>query len=261
MFTRILSVTLMMTSTLFYTEAQAEWSFGGGLENFRWEETIAGSPLSPTENGMRYALNATWLQDGDQGLLFSYRGKLYTGRVHYDTYTQISNTPVSTTTQYSGATHEGQMLYRTDTGRLKLDYVGGVGLDTWERNIDNRGYSQIEDYFILYLRGGINIGQTQRATGWHGGGGLKYPFWTAEDAHLQEQGFYTNPIISPGKAVSLYAELGYRFSPRWDIVGYYDSWHFKQSAPVVTADSSGTWLIWQPESHMDVWGLKAMVSF
>ena len=260
MFTRILS-TIIIAFATFSGQAQAEWSFGGGMENFRWQETITGSALSPLESGLRYALNLKWVQSGDNGLLFSYRGKVYTGRVHYDTFTQISNTPVSTTTQYSGATHEGQMFYRTDIGRFKLDYVGGAGLDSWRRSIDNNGYNQIEDYSIMYLRGGVNIDQAQHAAGFHGGGGLKYPFWTAEDAHLTEQGYYSNPLITPGKAISLYAELGYRINQRWDVVGYYDSWRFKQSDSVITTDSKGAWKIWQPESHMDVWGLKAMVSF
>ena len=252
---------MLLVLATFSTAAKAEWSVGGGLENYRWAETIADAPLTPKETGLRLAANLKWTQDGDRGLLFGYRGKLYFGRVHYDTYTQQTYTPISTHTVYVGATHEGQLLYRTDAGNYKLDYVGGLGYDNWQRSIENNGFYQIESYSIFFLRGGINLDQLMHNPGFHGGGGLKYPFWTAENAHLNEQGYYSNPIITPGKDFSLYAELGYRISERWDVIGYYDSWRFKRSNTVSSDDSTGTWLIWQPKSSMDTFGLRAMYSF
>lgn len=261
MLNKILPAILLVSAT-FSTGANAEWGIGGGLENYRWaEETDATSPLTPKETGLRLAANLEWTQDGDHGPLFGYRGKLYLGQVHYDTYTQQTYTPVSTNTVYLGATHEGQLLYRTDAGGIKLDYVGGLGYDSWQRSIENSGYYQTESYTIFFLRGGINFDQPMHHTGFHGGGGLKYPFWTAENAHLNEQGYYSNPTITPGKAFSFYAELGYRINERWDVTGYYDSWRFKTSDKVITANSAGTWLIWQPKSSMDTFGLRAMYSF
>ena len=241
--------------------ANAAVSIGAGLENYHWQETIDGSPLSPEEAGLRYAININWAQDTDHGLLFGYRGKLYAGRVHYDTFIQQTNTPVATTTQYSGVIHEGQLSYRSTAADFKLDYVAGLGLDTWQRNIDNNGYSQIEDFLIIYLRGGFNLERPAHATGWHGGGGLKYPIFTWEDAHLDSLGYTSNPTLSPGKDISLYAELGYRISQRWDVIGYYDSWRFKRSNTVTASRGGLLYGIYQPKSSMDALGLKAIYSF
>ena len=241
--------------------AHAESSIGGSIENYQWQETITGSPLSPKEAGLRYAVNIKWTQDGDHGLLLGYRGRLYAGRVHYDTFLQSTNAPVATSTQYGGITHEGQLSYRTDANIYKLDFVGGAGLDTWQRSIDNNGFNQIEDYLIIYLRAGINLEKPASGAGWHGAGGLKYPIFTSEDAHLESQGFSSNPILSPGKDISFYAELGYRVSKRWDIVGYYDSWRFKQSDTVIASSGGTVYGIYQPESRMDAYGVKVMYSF
>ena len=241
--------------------ANAASSIGIGAEDYHWQETIDGSSISPEESGLRYSIHAKWAQDRDHGLLFGYRGKLYAGRVHYDTFTQQTYTPVATTTEYSGATHEGQLSYRSSAADFKLDYVAGLGLDTWQRNIDNNGYNQIEDFLIIYLRGGLNLERPAQATGWHGGGGVKYPIFTWEDAHLDRLGYTSNPTLSPGKDISLYAELGYRINQHWDISGYYDSWRFKRSATVTASRGGMLYGIYQPASSMDAYGLRVMYSF
>ncbi len=266
-FNRILAATLIAWSA-FPAAANAEWSIGAGLEDYRWQEFLVGSSLTPLETGVRGTINVEWTQDGDYGWLFAYRGKLYFGQVQYDTYTQQTYTPVSTTTHYSGVAQEAQIFHRTDVANYQLDYVGGLGLDTWRRAIENNGYFQIEDFLIIYLRGGFKIGQPKHGTGLHGGGGLKYPVTTWEDAHLDSMGYTSNPILKPGKDISLYAQLGYRISARWDVVAYYDSWRFKQS-PKVTATSTTeicngilcVYDIWQPKSNMDAFGLRVMYSF
>ena len=88
---------------------------------------------------------------------------------------------------------------------------------------------------------------------------------TREDAHLYNSGYTTNPSLSPKSAVSGYAEFGYRINTRFDVVGYYDSWRFAQSANVTTnkpSDPPGTyWLIYQPKSNMDALGAKLLISF
>ncbi len=261
MLNRILAAMLIAWAA-FPAAANAGWSIGAGLESYRWQEFIADPPLKPLETGVRNTFNAEWPQDGDYGWLFAYRGKLYFGQVQYDTYYQVTHEPVSTTTQYSGAAHEAQIFHRTDAGKLKLDWVGGLGLDRWRRAIGNSRNSQIEDFRIIYLRGGFNIGQPRHGAGLHGGGGLKYPIMTWEDAHLDSQGFSSNPILQPGKDISLYAQLGYRINERWDVVAYYDSWRFKQSPKVTVMDNQGVWWnIWQPKSSMDAFGLRVMYSF
>lgn len=254
---RIFAATFI-ASAIFSTSVNAAWDTGVSLEHYSWKEDITDPAQTLKESGPRYAIHLNWTKNGDQGFLFGYRGKIYFGRVDYDTFTQLTNTPVKTNTQYSGTAHEGQLIYRSDAGNYKLDYVGGLGWDYWRRTVDS---DQIEDYSILYLRGGLNLDQPGRRAGFHGGGGLKYPFWTAEDAHLKSQGYYSNPIITPGKNISLYAELGYRINNHFDVIGYYDSWRFNKSNIVTSTDNMGTWSIWQPKSSMDALGLRAMYSF
>ncbi len=257
MSTRILAA-ILFAMALHSTTALAEWSSSAGVENYRWEESLAGSSLTPKENGSRYALYLKWVEDGDSGLLYSYSGKLYNGRVPYDTYTQLSHTPVSTQSDYSGITHEGQLISRHYLGNYRLDYVGGVGWDSWRRTINT---NQIEDYSVWFLRTGISLDQPLQAAGFHGGGGLKLPFKTSEDAHLDSAGFNSNPQLAPGKSISLYAELAYRTGNYWDIVGYYDSWRFTQSEPVYATSGGSLYSIVQPQSSMNTFGLKALYSF
>ena len=258
MFNRILAAMLIAWSA-FPAAANAGWSIGASLEDYRWQEFIVGRSETPLETGVRSTVNVEWAQDGGDGWLFAYHGKLYFGQVQYDTYTQQTYTPVSTTTHYSGVAHEAQIFHRTDAANYQLDYVGGLGLDTWRRAIGN---SQVEDFLIIYLRGGFNLDQPGHGAGLHGGGGLKYPTMTWENAHLDSMGYSSNPILKPGKDVSLYAQLGYRINARWDVVAYYDSWRFKQSPEVIVTDSQGgTWRIWQPKSNMDAFGLRVMYLF
>lgn len=263
MLNRILAATLIAWS-VFPAAANAEWSIGAGLEDYRWQEFIAYPPLTPREKGVRSTVNVEWTQDGDDGWLFAYRGKLYFGQVQYDTYYQAPpHEPVSTTTHYSGVAHEAQIFHRTAAANYQLDYVGGLGLDTWRRAIENNGGFQVEDFLIMYLRGGFNLDQPGHGAGLHGGGGLKYPIMTWENAHLDDMGFSSNPILQPGKDISIYAQLGYRISARWDVVAYYDSWRFKQSPKVTATKISEGKLydIWQPKSSMDAFGLRVMYSF
>jgi hypothetical protein len=78
-------------------------------------------------------------------------------------------------------------------------------------------------------------------------------------------GYTSNPWLSPGAMVSGYGELGYRINPRFDVLGYYDSWRFGRSDDVRAnkrTDPPGSyWVIYQPKSTMDALGIKLLVSF
>jgi len=243
--------------------AQAGWDVGGGVEHYQWIEYPTGYSGNPKESGGRAALFVNWTQEGDRGLLMAWRAKLYAGTVNYDTYVISTGAPVSTKTDYSGVASEGQMFYRYDLGAsaYKLDQLGGLGLDFWRRHIRS-GVEQIEDYSVLFLRAGLRLTKSRPEAGFHGEWGLKYPVATQENAHLDTLGYTSNPSISPKGAVSVYAEVGYRINARFDVVGYHDSWRFKRSDDVMTTDTSGTaWLIHQPKSNMDAFGIKLLVSF
>lgn len=241
--------------------ARAEWNAGIGPEYYNWTEYPSGSAINPKESGPRYSLFVNWTQDRARGVLAAWRAKIYYGRVSYDTTVIATGAPVSTHSQYSGAASELQLLYRTAAGTFNFDYLAGMGLDTWSRTIENVGFNQVEDYSILYMRAGINLGQPAQEPGFHGGLGLKYPLVTSEDAHLDQLGAYSNPSLSPGSEVSGYAEFGYRINRIFDVVGYYDSWRFSQSPYVYVGTPAGVAAVWQPKSSMNTVGIKLLAFF
>ena len=241
---------------------QAAWDVGAGLEDYRWKEYPTNISGTPRESGTRAALFVNWTQEGN-GALFAWRAKLYGGTVNYDTFQMNAPyDPVSTKTDYNGAASEGQFYYRTNIGSRKMDYLVGLGLDAWRRSIRNSGGDQIEDYSIWFMRAGLRLGKSRNEAGLHGELGLKYPVSTRENAHLDSMSYTTNPALSPKGAVSGYAEIGYRINARFDVLGYYDSWRFRQSADVMATNTSGiSYYIYQPKSNMDALGAKLLVSF
>lgn len=253
---RMLLAISMLTLT---ASARAELDIGVGEESYRWVEQPSGNSGSPTEAGARSALFLDWTPLREQGLLIGWRAKLYGGTVNYDTYTISTGTPVTTQTDYAGRAVDVYVFYRTVSG---MDFLAGAGQDVWRRSIRNGGGSQIEDYTIAYGRAGLRFGKSKSKAGWHGEFGAKYPFATNEDAHLTSMGYTSNPMLSPKWEASGYAELGYRLTEKFDVVGYYDSWRFKQSENVTVTDTAGaTWFVYQPTSSMDAVGIKLLYQF
>jgi hypothetical protein len=232
----------------------AQLAFFGGVSWFHWDEDT--SP-EVTESGPLFDLGFEYFTPGDIGLILGYRGRLWFGETDYEGSTLFPpHTPVEATTDYMGFSNELQGRYRrpANAGRFS-DVVFGLGYETWERQLSR---IQSEDYRVLYARLGFE-NSSRQVRSWSFGGGIKYPFWTDEDAHLDEVGFDSNPALEPGGAVSLYAEVGYRFDPRWRLVGYYDGYRFNESDPVQVTDTvmgMGTVTIVQPASVMSVLGLR-----
>jgi hypothetical protein len=232
----------------------AQVSLSGGVEYFRWEEDT--SP-TVTETGPLLNFGFNYFTPKTLGWVLGYRGKVWLGSVDYEGSTLFPpNTPVQSTTEYTGFSNELQIRYRVPAQSNRVsDLVLGLGYDAWERELST---VQREDFDVFYARVGFE-NQSGRAKSWSFGGGLKYPFRIREDAHLDEVGFDANPELEPGAAVSFYAEIAYRVDPRWRLVGYYDGYRLTQSDPVqVNAISPplGPVTLFQPESTMSVLGLK-----
>jgi hypothetical protein len=239
---------LALTSLLAAAPAHAEWSVNAQVERFRWTEQVSGPEV--VESGGRAGIGLSWTDDAQRGLIMRYRGTLYAGSVRYRGQLQFSGTPSQATTDYAGIRNELQGLYRAEADSV-LGLVGGIGLDYWQRSLSFT--SQREDWAVLYARAGIETGR------WHGlfaGAGVKFPLKTLEDAHFTDAGFDRNPELRPGRELSLYADLGYRMSRRWQLTAYYDSYRFAQSPVVMLTSGTSAFTAWQPRSTMDVVGLR-----
>ena len=231
----------------------AELSASLGLEYFTWKESITPSV---EETGPMLALGLAYTQEKDRGLLFAYRARVYFGDVDYEGTELFTGTPISDTTTYTGIANEGQLRWRVpipETPDYHVDYVLAVGWDTWERKL---GSVQRENYDVAYMRLGGEVAP-RKGKGWTFGGGVKYPVYTREDAHLTDIGFDSNPTLKPGKDVNLYASFGYRFEEKFSVTAYYDGFEFKQShSEPVTSAATGSVAVFQPASSMSVIGLK-----
>ena len=109
-----------------------------------------------------------------------------------------------------------------------------------------------------YLRLGVESG-TDESSRWTVSVGLKYPVWTYENAHFDQIGFDSNPILHPGKEISPYASLGYRFTQTLQVVGYYDGFRFSRSPTVQATEVDmglGPTNLVQPATTMAIFGIR-----
>jgi len=235
--------------------ARAEWEANAKVERFRWaEDTQPGV----TESGPRFGIGLGWTQDRESGWLLAWRGELYGGSVQYNGAELFPpNNPVRGTTEYTGAVTELRGIYRTPGGNAAL--ISGLGFDYWNRQLTD---VQKEEWYVIFARLGVELGnRARRGGGLFAGGGVKYPVYIIEDAHLTDIGFDSNPKLHPGRAPSLYAEIGYRFSGQWSVTGYYDSYRFRESPAEHTSAGGAPFIVFQPQSSADTYGLRLHVHF
>jgi hypothetical protein len=244
---------VVLCAALLPCAARAELTLNGSVDYLHWTETTVPQVK---ESGPLYALGIGYTQDRDAGALFAYRGKLWGGTVNYDGGTLFGGTPVESTTSYAGASNELQLRWRKPGKRGgNLDGVLGVGLDVWRRSLSS---VQKEDYAIGYLRLGVESG-TDDSSRWTASLGFKLPVWTYENAHFDQIGFDSNPILHPGKEISPFGSLGYRFTPKLQIVGYFDGFRFGRSAAVQANEVAmglGPTMLVQPATTMSVFGIR-----
>ena len=240
--------------------AQAEWAITADIERFRWSEAIG-----VTESGPLLGFGARYSHDLDADWQFGYRARVYFGLVDYNGAFLSTGAPASGNTEYMGFSNEVQAIYRLPERAYGFDLVGGLILDYWNRQLSA---DQREDYLVASLRLGLQ-GDSGESTGWFGGGGLKYPFYTREDAHLADIGFNSNPTLQPRGRVSFYASLGYRFRRELSLEAYYDSYRFDASEPTPSISNPsipgctppGGCTLYQPASNWDSFGLRLQYDF
>jgi len=248
--------TALAAAVLWAGAASAAWSISGDFERFNWQE--ATIPTTVKERGARYGFTLEYEQLREAGLQFAYRGQFRHGTIDYTGSFLFDPTQTATArTEYNGLTNEVQGIFRFP-GPLGFELVGGLAWDLWRRRILP---DQKEDYSVFFARVGVNL-DPRAARGFFAGGGMKLPFYVAENAYLNDLGFNQNPTLEPKGKPSPYAQVGYRFSPQWSLIGYYDTYRFDESARVQVQDSAGlTYLVYQPASNVDTLGLRVRYTF
>jgi len=249
------------------TAAHAGWYANADVEHFRWAES---TDPSVTETGPMFGIGGgyRWLRPA--GWQFGWRGRLYFGSLDYNGAFLSTNQPATGTSEYAGLANEGQAIYRVPGDANGMELVSSLVLDYWNRRLSAE---QREQYWVASVRLGLNFDR-RAAQGWFGGGGFKYPFWTRQDAHLTDIGFNANPHLEPKGTLSVYADVGYRFTRRWSLAGYYDSYRFNESDATqrlinpsvqgctgVAPDPAGGCRVFQPQSRQDSFGLRLQYSF
>jgi len=263
----ILAALAAAAATLGSAAAHAGWYVNGDVEYFRWAEST--NP-GVTETGPMFGIGGGYRQLRPEGWQFGWRARLYFGSVDYNGALLSTNQPATGTSQYTGLVNEAQAIYRLPGNANGMEVVSALVLDYWNRQLSA---DQREEYWVASLKLGLNFDRRE-AKGWFGGGGVKYPFWTRQDAHLTDIGFSANPHLEPQGTLSLYADVGYRFTRRWSLAGYYDSYRFDESDATqrlinpaiqgcsgVAPDPAGGCRLFQPQSRQDSYGLRLQYSF
>jgi hypothetical protein len=244
---------LLFAAALLPAVAHSQLLINGGVEYFRWSETTTPEVK---ETGPMLTLGLAYTQERDAGALFAYRGKIWGGSADYEGATLFGGTPLQSKTNYEGINNEVQMRWRkAEKLGGSLDGVFGLGLDVWRRELSS---VQKEDYAVGYLRLGVESGANFNGL-WSVGLGVKLPVWTYENAHFDQIGFDSNPILRPGKELSPYGSLGYRFTEKLQLTAYYEGFRFGQSKQVQANEIAmglGPTTLIQPQSNMSVFGLK-----
>lgn len=234
-----------------------------GLELFRWQEFNSSDTRLLTEQGPRARIRFSHSNETrvSSGVIYRLDGSLYGGDVEYDGQSQPGGHFSAADVDYTGVTGEAWGGYRLVNSPLgqSVDFLVGVGIDSWTRDIGSGVNSQgnsvgglVEDYKIAFTR--FSLGGHHRAEFWKNLWrlGVKYPVFTKETLDIP------SVDLDPGKEPSVF--FSYRFQlMNWQgldkgtfIVFVYDSFRFSKS-PAVPA---GDFLVHQPKSSMDTLSLS-----
>lgn len=239
-----------------------------GLENFRWEEFSGGQRLlSETGPRLTAGIALDHLMQGDLSRPYAMEVRGYLGFIDYDGQTQ-AGVSAKTDVDYFGVSGEIMGGMRL-AGSNRVDLLGGLGVDTWTRELQDGvaangsvalGYQ--EDYFILYGKLGPGFLFQNGAMRSYLQFGIKYPFYAYERVYLSTIGFDSDVDLRPGKKISGFAKWRMIWSggepgkPQLGMSFYYDSFRFGESSSKLVTGGGVLYSVHQPESRMDVLGAR-----
>jgi len=253
----------------------------GGVEAMRVKEFDSSGSRLLLETGNRYVTTA-FLDDGGKydpevPIHYHLEASAYWGQVDYDGKSQSvdptqSNIPLMTKTDYLGGRAEALVGYRIRPldGPRSLELIGGLGVDGWNRRIQNATASNgtlvsgIEETYTVYY-GKIALGLNNLASSSLRNQlqlGVKLPFYITEDVYLSNVGYDSDLTLSPGNAFSGFIKL--QLEPQsidnkpgnLVINVYYDGFRFDPSKAKTVTRNGTPVQVWQPETHLDILGLQ-----
>ena len=236
----------------------------GEVESFTWKEFVDSGARAVRESGPLFGIGLDFSHEFESRIIFSPKGEIFFGDVDYDGHTQAGE-PVTSNVGYLGFTLDGDLSMKFKVSqRCYLEPFGGLGLRWWVRDIKDgttssgaiaSGYT--EEWATVYgrlgARGGIDV---SKRTLLFLEAGVKLPFYNENTAYLSNAGLGPNITLHPGLQASFFAEAGTKMG-MFRASLFYDSLRFSRSADVV----SGAYIYWQPQSTMDIYGVKAGVVF
>lgn len=242
-----------------------------GVEYFRWQEYDDQDLRLLTEHGPRASIAAAVdnLARTDSGIILSSRLKGYIGAVDYDGQ-DSGRRFVATESDYHGWDFRLDGGYRFAElvgGAAGLDLFIGVGMEQWRRDIKG-GINAlglpvqglIEDYTLRYARIGLGLAYNQTPIQGYLTLGFRRPLSIDEDLVLGD----TPLRLHPGKRISSFA--AYKISLLPTAAGepyglymklFYENYRFTRSSAV----NIGNLLVWQPRSHLDLFGVSFGYTF
>jgi hypothetical protein len=251
--------------------SKADISVGFGPEYYSWTEYFSDGVPILEESGFRYVFNVHTEGKRVQEILLGYDGKIYLGDVSYNGVELFDPVVHAVTdTFYFGFQNELMVSLRSNIEpTLNMDWIGGIGWDYWRRNIGPNSANQLEEYHILYFRLGPQFSTSENRGPWFGFGG-KIPFYTFENAHIDEIPvdpnpnikYDQNPKLHPGRQLSFYLNAGVRYDSGFETKITFDSYRFSKSQEEdVTINHAPAGHVNQPEVYSERWGIQLVYHF
>ncbi len=267
---------LLMSGMVQTVEAGRAWYRGpypyflyAGVEQYDWQEFSGSGTTLDRESGPLLTVGGgvSNLRQATHGLVYRAGIRLYGGTIDYDGQT-LGGTPLTTHSDYTGATVAGLAGLRFGRQQRGIDLFAGGGLDSWLRSLrDARtvngtpAYGYSEQYDILYGELGAGLFGNYGSWSWRIRAGGKYPLYTFEHVNLGD-GFN----LFPGRELSGFARASLEFGPpdrpHLGLSASYDSFRFSASSPeLLTFSGTPDGYYIQPRSHQDIYGISATYYF